>query len=481
MLTVYFIAITALFFFFIATLPYQYRKRIKINKKENKLWFLYGLSMFIVDRIPKRFLNHNSAVTKYIQELYVKEDIKKEKYLYLVKKVSISFSVIIVALLLGLAISLTEKNEGGEIIHELKRDGQKESSYSFIAEKQNGEKESVNISLKEKEMSDKEIIEFLESKEDKLIHELLADNENVNQIRYPVKLISTLENEDIYISWQISNQNIINYDGELGNNISKSGELVSLTATMSLKKVSIDYTFDVYVYPKESKESIQSILQKYVDENGEGKDSVLLPDQIEGEKIIYYLESPATGQWLLPVGVILSILLFFLNDKDLKNQIKERNEQMERDYPEIVSQILLYYEAGLSLKSTIERIINRYESDKKENTDYYRFVYEELEIALTKMKSGISEIAAMNQFGSRCGLQGYIKLSGIIEQNLRRGTNELSYALKAELSNAMTERKNKALKKGSEISAKLLGPMVLMLIIAMVIIMVPALMSMNFN
>ena len=133
------------------------------------------------------------------------------------------------------------------------------------------------------------------------------------------------------------------------------------------------------------------------------------------------------------------------------------------------------------MKSTFEQIVENYRHEKQNGENQYRYVYEELEMALTKMKSGISEIVSINEFGNRCGQQNYIRLSGIIEQNQRHGTAELTYALKAELNHAMAERKNGALKEGSTISAKLLGPMVLILIIVMIIIMAPAFMSMQFN
>ena len=68
----------------------------------------------------------------------------------------------------------------------------------------------------------------------------------------------------------------------------------------------------------------------------------------------------------------------------------------------------------------------------------------------------------------------------LIEQNIRRGTKELSLVLKSELKEAMNEKKNNMLKQGGQISTKLLGPMVIMLMIAIVIIMVPAFMSMSF-
>jgi pantetheine-phosphate adenylyltransferase len=127
----------------------------------------------------------------------------------------------------------------------------------------------------------------------------------------------------------------------------------------------------------------------------------------------------------------------------------------------------------------IDRIVRQYEDEKKKNPKEYHYAYEELKMATVKMKSGVSEINAINQYGERCGLHNYIKLANIIEQNIRRGTGELSFALENELNRALVERKNTALKRGSEISTKLLGPMTVMLIVALVILMVPALMSIN--
>ena len=63
---------------------------------------------------------------------------------------------------------------------------------------------------------------------------------------------------------------------------------------------------------------------------------------------------------------------------------------------------------------------------------------------------------------------------------MRRGTKDLSIILKSELNEAMNEKKNNILKSGGQISTKLLGPMVIMLLISIVIIMVPAFMSMGF-
>jgi len=65
-----------------------------------------------------------------------------------------------------------------------------------------------------------------------------------------------------------------------------------------------------------------------------------------------------------------------------------------------------------------------------------------------------------------------------LEQNRKSGTRNLRTLLELELADAWEQRKNLARKLGEEAGTKLLLPLFLMLGIVMVIIMVPAMMSM---
>ena len=53
----------------------------------------------------------------------------------------------------------------------------------------------------------------------------------------------------------------------MADNISKEGELVTLTATMMFQKTTFDYIFVVNVFPKKQKNSKEEELQAYVNEN----------------------------------------------------------------------------------------------------------------------------------------------------------------------------------------------------------------------
>ena len=97
--------------------------------------------------------------------------------------------------------------------------------------------------------------------------------------------------------------------------------------------------------------------------------------------------------------------------------------------------------------------------------------------ALDRMEKKVPEGKAYQEFGKACGLQPYLKLAGLLEQNRREGTKNLRGTMRLEMASAFEERKNLARKQGEEAGAKLLIPLFLMLGVVMAMVMAPALLS----
>lgn len=96
-----------------------------------------------------------------------------------------------------------------------------------------------------------------------------------------------------------------------------------------------------------------------------------------------------------------------------------------------------------------------------------------------EMQDGTGQTEALRHLGQRNALPEYRKLSLLLIQNLRRGTRELCLILEREELIAFDMRKMQAQKSGEEASTKLLLPMMGMLVIVLVILMVPAMMTMK--
>ena len=147
---------------------------------------------------------------------------------------------------------------------------------------------------------------------------------------------------------------------------------------------------------------------------------------------------------------------------------------MRKSYPKILRQLALYVGAGMTVKGAFTKIA---EDSKASQTN--EMIYEEMRYACHEMKQGIGEANAYERFGNRTGLSEYIKLAGLLSQNLKRGNSGFVIRLRSEADNSMRERVLEARKAGEEAQTKMLVPMMMMLAVVMVMIMIPAMTGMN--
>ena len=454
------------------TCRYKSKYVKKLDSKKHRLKILYPTSLWITDKLPRKLISRNTKTNRKLKELYLKEDISEEQSLYVAQKISVVIIVLLCGLVFGLGVSVTSPKALQEISKVKRKDSS--STYSFVA-KNKKETKNISIEVAGKRRTKKETYRAIDKGKKLLVKKMLANNKSVNKVNSHVDFVNSIGKEDIKVSWGIENSDLIGYDGEIGKNVPRKGSLVKLTAIMELDKITENYQFYIKVFPEKKNSNLQGYLQKHVDEKSITEREVSLPKKIGGKAYRYFVKNTNYAIWIFPLALVIAIVLFIIKDKDLDKEVEERQKQMLRDYPNIVSKLLIYFGAGLSIKSALERIV--YEYNKQKNEIHY--AYEEMEIAITKMKSGVSEATAIAEYGDRCGIHCYIKFANIIEQNLRRGSKDMVYALKSEVNSAVNTRKNSILKEGSEISTKLLGPMVIMLIISIVIIMVPAFLSIN--
>ena len=451
---------------------YKNNIRSSLDKKEHSLKMIYGPAMFVLDHLPRGIIEKNTKVNNKVKHLSVRENVKEKIYLYNVKKLSLGLVIIYLGLIVGMICSVSQNK--GTIIKTIQR-GKTSIMYAFSAKDEKGHVENVNIQVDSRNKTKKEKRKIIKDAYKKLKKKALGKNKSWNHINQPLNLVTQVGK--VKVVWEISDSKVVGYDGVINPKVKK--EIVDFRATLELEKVREEYCFAGNIYSPKAINNLDDKLQAYVNDNNKTKKSIKLPERINGHNYVFFQEVTNYGKFVLPVCLALAVFVFVAKDKDLDKEVEERNNQMIRDYPEIVSKLLIYLGAGLSFKSSIERIVTEYKRTQGSNKSLFKYAYEELDVALGRMKNGVSESKAIAEFGKNCNVHCYIKLANILEQNIKRGTREMVFALKSEVSNALSERKNNALKAGSEISTKLLGPMVVMLVIAIVIIMAPALLSMN--
>lgn len=168
-------------------------------------------------------------------------------------------------------------------------------------------------------------------------------------------------------------------------------------------------------------------------------------------------------------GLVAAGVMYYYADTKITDVIKARENDLSRDFADMVSKLALLINAGMITREAWEEIALTGEGT----------VYEEMRNAVIEMENGVSEIDAYLGFGNRCGVQSVKKFTSMLCQNLTKGNKELVDFLKAETALSWEEKKHFVKRKGEEASNKMMIPLGLILVGVFVMILVPVLGNMG--
>ena len=369
---------------------------------------------------------------------------------------------------------MVKKNGYGE--------GDRKETFELTVEDQFSKK-LVEIEVPEREYTPEELKKVFKKVMDQLEKRVLDKNKSADHVEYDLNFITEIKGYPIMITWESDSYRVIDSTGKIHQEeLTKKGTPVEIKATLSYGKESCIYIMNVMVYPKtltEKEKTVHQILEKISKEENtkKSKEYLKLPDKINGKEVTWKKKTENKSPVIFTLGILSMILLIFRDKEEKEKQKKDRKRQMEVDYPAVVSQLAMLVEAGMNVKNAWQKIVSSYEEDKTKTGA--RYAYEEMKYTLKEMKGGKTESECYEDFGKRCQIPAYMKLGSILSQNLRKGMKGLSKLLSEEAEEAFTMRKLQAVKAGEEAGTKLLFPMSLMLVIVLIIVMVPAFLSLS--
>lgn len=346
-------------------------------------------------------------------------------------------------------------------------------------------KERLAVSVEEQRLSREEIQEQLREQALKLDDLILGENTGLDQIRKPLNLLQEIEGTPISVEWSVSKGSPVGMDGQLNQqDLPKEGVLAELTAKLQWEEEILWYPIYVRVYPADysREEAFYLALQEAVAQKGRDTQYEAqqeLPKEAGGRTLRWQRRVDKRGLSIILLASVGAALQIMAGQKQQQKRERKKKVQMEMDYPEIVSKLKLYMEAGLTCRAAWVKIAGDYQEKRKEGQAEQRYAYEEMLKAGYEMQSGVGELKAYERFAQRCQAPCYKKLTGLLIQNVRKGNRGLGTMLETEMWQAFEERKDLARKQGEEAGTKLLLPMVGMLGVVMVIVIAPAFMSMQ--
>ena len=371
-----------------------------------------------------------------------------------------------------------------ERLTELKRPevGEGEKNVSFTVKPSGMEEWLYEGTIAPRIYSAKELDDLMEEAKKYIDENLFYEGESANEVISGINLINEAPAGPVTISWEGEALSLFEKNGERKEEFYEVSGVCYLTAKLSCQDYICYYDIPIktgvkILTPEETgKKAISNALDERLLKSGEEALS-LLPEKVGNIKIGYETQKSNS---FAAMGLLLFVLPAIYVAKlkeDEKQKAKDKETELLHSYSDLVGKFVILLGAGMNVYNIFGRISEEYEQ-RYSVSKVKEYLYEEVLITFGELKSGIYEKVALDNFGRRIGLLPYIRFASILTQNLKEGTAGIIKRLEEEQQNALKERKALATRMGERLETKILFPMLLELVIVMMVIMVPAFMSM---
>jgi hypothetical protein len=435
------------------------------------------IALFIYQNIFPGKRAADPGILKKLRYITPSEDLTKSYRDFWIKRIKTTLTVLTVGIILASAMKISGISDRripdeGFVRNEWNGKQQKLELYAYVGE----EKVDIDLGLQTRELSEEELEEYFKGFKDRLEDLISGNNSDLCHVTTDLVLKEKYDGYPFKVTWRSSDPSVISaYKGELHEQDEERD--VVLTALLQYSEMEWMTDIAVHVTPPEltAEEALRKKLMEMLSvEEAEKRyeKNLTLPETIDEKDIRWEYRSEDDSALILGLFIAVAAAIYIASEKDLTDKAEKKREELKKQYPKILRQLAMYVGAGMTVKAAFIRITD-------EGRKGCGAVYEEMRYTCLEMEQGIGEADCYERFGKRIGLSEYIKLSGMLSQNLKRGNSNFILRLKSEADIAMKEKVLAAKKSGELAQTKLLVPMMMELAVVMVMIMIPALTGIN--
>lgn len=411
-----------------------------------------------------------------LMQLHQGENLEWVKQEYYTKRLTLLLGIVLggvcLAVLTGLKQEKTVLSEAGDYLQR-GSPGETEQEVRLLTD-YNGETMRFALKLAARQPGREEAEQWLQELAGKLPELILAQNPSLGEITTDLALWEVYEAFPVVLEWSSDTPEVIEDTGEV--HLTDEKRTVILRAVMTCGDFDREEVLELTVLPEmlPEEERVYRELKNYLTDAEENsrEGQLRLPEEWNGERLSWKLEKNNTVLFLLVGTVLTAILICACFDRDLHEKLAKRKRALLGAYAGLVYQLVLFIEAGMPTRAAFERMEAEY-AEKMRRGGREDAAYEEIIRTNREMQAGVAEGAAYEHFGRRTGLQQYMRLCGLLTQNLKRGNSSLPERLREEAYRAGEEKLQHSRKLGEEAGTKLLFPMVMLLAVVMLLIIVP--------
>lgn len=341
-------------------------------------------------------------------------------------------------------------------------------------------KGTVELEIEEKQPTKNEAKKLLEKAKKEIDATFLGENKALEQVMSDVILQDAYQDGMVAAEWSFDDYTYIGTDGVIKENELDEPELVEATAVLTCGEYQQIYRFSMQLCPcsVETEKGLRREIQKKIRQQPLEKSEITLPSDVAGIPLQWKKTGNMDGAMLSILGIVVCFLLPYGQKLEEQKQKEIILEKRKKDYPMLVEELSLFLAAGVTFTEAARKMTENYERRRKQ-TGKVQEGYELWKKLSYEMRDGVREADAIMRFGKESGRKEYKKLALLLEQNRRQGSQHMIQQLEQENLIAFEMRKNQVKREGEEASVKLLFPMMGMLGIVIVVLILPAMMTMK--
>ena len=393
---------------------------------------------------------------------------KKEK----LKLVMVYVFVFLIAVFIDMRSGVLEKEA---ILYREELDGEAVDVELLLNVEDVMEDYALDLEIEPMQVTKEEAEDFFRRAESRIE----ADFQTIDRV---VPMQKTYENGLVEAEWTFSPAGVIGSAGEIDiAEVPAVGMLVVAQVSLSCgayeKILTFPFRLEKPALSEQEKilEALSSWFEK--EQQKEGTKVFALPEEIEGYSLRWSEKKESVSLKIALLEGLSIILLIFARKKEEEAKRSKRCQQRESLYPEILNQLLILLEAGMTTRQAWHRISVQYKEKRKRSLIEECEVYEAIVLMDRRLMEGEKEKLAYESFCGQMEVVCYRRLTRLLVNSLEKGSKDICQQLNLEAKQAYDQRLLLAKKLGEEASTKMLFPMMLMMVLVMVIIMAPAMMS----
>ena len=439
--------------------------------------FSYKVYLFLKNKFHVSISNTNY---ENYSRLFIGKDKKVIEALYYQKIISIVLMAVMVFALLS-SVELLSGDEQKNIYQNyfIKREEPQQQNKMVEVQAEIGEeKRDIAVDVRTRQYTEKELKTQMKTAEEYVLKNYLGENKSSEEIEFPLNIIHSIPDSAVTVEWDMDRDNIIQSDGSLDRSEVIEPVQVTITANLIYLDTEKEIPINITVLPinKSREELLWEEWDKAHEEASEltkESDYLRLPDKIGDSKVTYSEKTESKWGIIIICFIVVMFMIPIVLDSKLKSDLKQREQELRREYPEFVEKFVLLISAGLNCKGAWYRITDEY-IKKNPEKNKKNYLYDEMLFTRRQLENGMNESKAYELFGRRIGLHSYMKFCTLIIQNMKKGSSDLLKILDYEATDVLNDRRENAKMIGEQAGTKMLMPMGLMLVEVFAIIIYAA-------